>query len=735
MIETAAPAPQFSDKERRALQLAAGRSLSEVKETGSYFHNSDPQKDADLYREFWDIAVFYRSKGRKPEDIISLLQKRNKKLDSDQAFPLETMQDIIDLAYLYIRLNKTYDTSSSDEEDQARHLPYFERDGKLYLTCISPEDRYSYAHLEGGKVVFSPEERDPMGMVTVPPELPVHQDRGTTVYIVGIPRKDLLESAVLLSPGEMYSRIRDHLYIYLDAPEPEYELFTYYILYSWHFSKCGTTPYLRLIGDTGKGKSRFLKVISDLCFYPIKASGSSSLSGIMRFKEKWQGTLIIDESDLKGDQSDPLIKYLNLGFEKDNPFLLTDKSDVSNTHIFDPFGPKLIAMRQPFRDQATEGRCLSFSPDETTREDIPPELPSRYFEEVADIRALITRFTFEHWNEVSEDCMLSCSGMQLEGRLKQMSRPLSIILRLFPDGEERFRAYLRTRQKEIKQTRAESWEGSMFNLALDLATMQEDVMSDPEFGKFYYGGRIQAVLPKMIANSLKVSPKAVTRALEGIGMEIRYKRITIQEKTGARSKSTRYLLVPNRKKWAEIVQRYYYNEEGGNPPDCPECLRGPEYNTRQAAISNPASISEVSSGSVTSVTTVTKPDGEINPVTYVTDVTHYLNTPIDEIEPDPDLPVTLVTNVTFPVETPHENFHDWLNYHQIPEDITPDQYTLMPESQRADVSCKCRGCGKPGRDYELYYIPARLYQQICADCLNEFKALYEEENRDTHSPA
>ena len=36
-------------------------------------------------------------------------------------------------------------------------------------------------------------------------------------------------------------------------------------------------------------KSRFLKVISNLCFYPIRASGASSISGIMRFKERWMG--------------------------------------------------------------------------------------------------------------------------------------------------------------------------------------------------------------------------------------------------------------------------------------------------------------------------------------------------------------------------------------------------------------------------------------------------------------
>lgn len=708
MTEAISSSPQFSDKTRRALLLAGDRSLSKVKESGAYFITIDPNKEGDLNQEYWDIAVYLLSAKKKSEAVIKALQTRNKKLEPDIQLNYDSLQDIKDLAYTFIETVKEFDPP--EEDGIKRHLPYFERDGKLYLTCISAEDRYSYAHLEAGKVAFSPEELDPMGMATVPPELPIHQDRGTTTYIVGLPRSDLLETSPLLSPDDMYARIRTHFYKYFDAPEAEYELFVYYALYSWYFSKCSTTPYLRLLGDTGKGKSRFLKVISDLCFYPIRASGSSSLSGIMRFKERWMGTLLIDESDLKGNQSDPLVKYLNLGFEKDNPFLLTDKNDVTKTQIFDPFGPKLIAMRQPFRDIATEGRCLSFSPDETAREDIPPELPSRYSDEVAELRALIARFTLEHWGEVSEDCMVSCNGMGLEGRLKQMARPLSIILRLFPDGEDRFKNYLNVRQREIKQTRAESWEGGMFNYALQLAVGDEDLISDPEFGKYYFGGKIQAVLPKMIAESLKCSPKAVTRALEGIGMEVRQKRVKIAG--DGRSKKARPILVPNKKKWLEITQRYYFSEDGGEVPDCPECLKGPEFNTIQVGIS----VTDESPGAVF------EGSGTIGT--------------IGTQEEERDLNGTHVPGVPLPVETPQEEncfsepvpttLHEWLIHYGFSCDFPVDQYVIIPKENRTGLFCFCNGCKEPDRSLPLYWIPGR-YHQICQNHYNEMRALCEKE--------
>ncbi|PWR71852.1 hypothetical protein ACKUB1_14330 [Methanospirillum stamsii] len=693
MTEVMTAQTPFSDLMRRALLMAGDRSYVKVKESGAYLFSDNPDEEGDLTQEFWDIAVYLLSNKKPSDAVIRTLQKRNKKLKEYQQLDYDTLQDIKELAFSYIKTVKTFD--SPEEEEIIRRIPFFEKDGYLYLTCISPDDRYSYAHLQDGKIIFSEEEIDPSGVLTRPPELPVHQDRGTTSYIVGIPRTYLLEKAGLLSPEALYTRIRNHLFSYLDAEEHDYELFVYYILYSWYYSKCSTTPYLRFLGDTGKGKSRFLKVISDLCFYPIRASGASSISGIMRFKERWMGTLLIDESDLKGDQSDPLIKYLNLGFEKDNYYILTDKNDLSKVHLFDPFGPKLIAMRQPFQDTATEGRCFSFSPDETTREDIPPELPARYADEVAELRALIARFTLEHWSHVSEECMISCIGKGIEGRLKQMARPLSVILTLFPDGQERFFTYLNNRQQEIKRTRAESFEGGMFNYVLSLAQGDEDLMIDPEFGKYYYEGRIQAITSNMVSQGLKCSRKNVTRALSGIGMESRQKRI--QTATG--TKNVRAFLVLGRRKWLEIMQRYYYDESGGEIPECPECLRGPEYKNLQSEITN-----------IESFTDQVCLDDKVS----CRSTGHHSGGLIPETASDKKVGFT--------------TFREFAAYHGLEPDLPVQEYVPVPKECGSDLHCRCRGCRESNTSSQILWIPDRPYNQVCLKHLNEMKNLYEKEN-------
>lgn len=142
--------------------------------------------------------------------------------------------------------------------------------------------------------------------------------------------------------------------------------------------------YLRFLADTGKGKSRIQKVVADLCFYPVFASGASTFSGVARLNNHWRGTLIMDEADTSGAKESQFVKYLNLGFERGKYYVLSDKQNPRVQEYFDPFAPKILAMRQPFKDNATEARVLSISPHETTNLKIPIILPEDYYTRMAE---------------------------------------------------------------------------------------------------------------------------------------------------------------------------------------------------------------------------------------------------------------------------------------------------------------------------------------------------------------
>ena len=76
-----------------------------------------------------------------------------------------------------------------------------------------------------------------------------------------------VETGVILLPNDaeeygdeakLLAEIQTFIHKYLDI-RAEMEVFaSYYVLLSWVYDKFNTIPYLRAIGDTGSGKSRFL---------------------------------------------------------------------------------------------------------------------------------------------------------------------------------------------------------------------------------------------------------------------------------------------------------------------------------------------------------------------------------------------------------------------------------------------------------------------------------------------
>jgi len=466
----------------------------------------------------------------------------------------------------------------SEPKQKVMERPFFINGGSLYLSCRDKTGAYFFVHGFTGKPIF---QQTVEGLT--PRKL---QERdGTTVDIVGMPTREAIESAPILDAKALFQLIDTHITKYIDAPQIDRELFTYYILFSWFYPKVNTSPYLRFIADTGNGKSRMQRVVGNLCFFPIKAGGASTPSGIMRIKERWNGTLIIDEADLReSTTTNELIKYLNLGFEKGQFFIKSDKDNPREQDVFDPFCPKIIAMRKPFQDNATEGRLLSFTPKETQRTDIPFVLPACYDDEVRELQGTIARFILANWEKVDGEKTIDIQNLPIEPRLKQIALPLSIVLQLFPDGEARFREYLIKRQQEVKRTRSESWEGMIFNDVLDWAKEQPDTINEQE---------IPFITSTMIKDRLSLkSAKQATSSLLSIGFKSELVRLG--------KKVVRKLVVPDEQTWKAITQRYHFSDSL-EVPICPESLKGNHWIIRQATLrdtSGPGSVSDVTCVSV-----------------------------------------------------------------------------------------------------------------------------------------
>lgn len=197
------------------------------------------------------------------------------------------------------------------------------------------------------------------------------------------------------NPSELVDEIRRYVHHYCDLSGAFHRIVPYYVLMSYVFGDFYEIPYLRVLGDYGSGKSRFLQVVGKICFNPIIVNGGASVPSIFRMIEKIRGTLVLDEADFQfSDTTNDIIKLLNNGFSKGNPILRADGENFE-PRAYDVFCPKIIGGRMEFRDKATESRCIVESMKRTKRKDIPMNLDKKFATESGNLRNKLYRFRYD----------------------------------------------------------------------------------------------------------------------------------------------------------------------------------------------------------------------------------------------------------------------------------------------------------------------------------------------------
>lgn len=463
--------------------------------------------------------------------------------------------------------------AEKESDEEFNHDCFFEKDSTLYMEVGNPQDNeYRFGYMKDGVVELT----ETVGNIK-PVEIP-RAKNGKVTALMSIPSENIV-SAELLDSKALFDEIYTHIARYCDMAPEHLELTTFYTLFTWFHRKVHDIGFLRFLGDFGKGKSRMLDVAGDLCMYPLRAGGAGSFSGMMRQYENWHGTLILDESDISGDTTDPRTKYHNAGQNDRGTFLLTDKHDPTKQEVFTPFGPRLFGARETFGDNALESRLLSMSMYSTNNEDIDVLLLSQYFKDAAILRDKIARFVLEHWDKIDGDVLVDFPGLGLSRRLRQLLMPLSILGQIWPEAIGKIKTFGVQRQKEVKLEASQSWAGSLFNMVLGLARGTTSLPLD--FRNFKNEeGELAAITPAMLKAITGRSGQQATKTLKSIGFEIETKSITVyvygdEGKLESKPQTVRAYAISTSRGWEENINSYYYTQNGDEDKqrEVPEILK------------------------------------------------------------------------------------------------------------------------------------------------------------------
>jgi hypothetical protein len=288
------------------------------------------------------------------------------------------------------------------------------------------------------------------------------------------PNNNLIQHEVVLLPSQpeeygseenLVREIQAFIHRYVDVSYLFEKIASYYVLFSWVYDGFNELPYLRLRGDPGSGKTRFLLIVGSLCYKPIFASGASTVSPLFRILDAFKGTLIIDEGDFRmSDERAEVVKILNNGNAKGFPVL---RSEISNQREFNPrayavFGPKLVATRGFFEDRALESRFLTEEMGQhRLREDVPINLSFDYKEESLHLRNKLLLFRFRNLHKCA--VMESLVDRTIEPRLNQIFVPLLSIIK-DPQARDDLRELARRYNREIVAERGMDTEAQVLEI-------------------------------------------------------------------------------------------------------------------------------------------------------------------------------------------------------------------------------------------------------------------------------
>jgi hypothetical protein len=228
---------------------------------------------------------------------------------------------------------------------------------------------------------------------------------------------------------EIINEIKTFIHKYLDVSEAYENIATYYVLFTWLYDKFNEVPYLRALGDYGSGKSRLLQTVGSLCYKPIFTGGATTTSPIFHILDEIQGTLILDEADMRvSDMRTDIIKILNSGYQKGSNVMRMGGKNMDDLKIFNVFGPKIVATRELFNDRALESRFLVEDMGKgTLRRDIPKSTGDSFQKEAELIRNKLLM-----WRMLNYFSTVEYSDEHIDGvhpRLNQIIAPLISIIK------------------------------------------------------------------------------------------------------------------------------------------------------------------------------------------------------------------------------------------------------------------------------------------------------------------
>lgn len=350
------------------------------------------------------------------------------------------------------------------------------------------------------------------------------------------------ELGKLRSEQELASIIALFIQKYYLLDDPNFKwILAFYVMLTWVYDMFPAVPYLMATGDAGAGKSELMQRIGHICYRMYNASGANTASTFFRVSQMFHPTVFIDEADLVdgGDMTNDIVKYLNQGAMRTGKITrMVETFNAVGEKVFMPelftcFGPKLIAMRADFKDNAVTSRSIVLKlmakePLELQAAGVPLHMNDEFRRQAQAIRNDLLAWRMQRWQaemQLTDDLM----DLALSSRMNQVTMAIKAVGKLANNDEFRRQIdrVLRDLASEETLTRSMSVEARILEAMWQIYTTAE---LRAKHIKQTSGGELRMLVGDVckVANGIMNEMNGVDPNAEDDGKKKRQKELTPQ---------------------------------------------------------------------------------------------------------------------------------------------------------------------------------------------------------------
>jgi hypothetical protein len=280
---------------------------------------------------------------------------------------------------------------------------------------------------------------------------------------------DLLSKGLICLPSRpepyesettLFLDIQNFIKKWVDLPDTDVRVQALWVMETWIYELVPQLVINAIRAAFESGKTRLAETVRHISFRGMRSSGTLTYSSLFRTVEAWRGTVLVNEADMKGsDETNKVVKWLNESVDP-NGFVWVTNPSTLQVEAYRAFTPVILVSRKSFNDDALESRCIVTTMTETTRTDIPLNIPPEFYTDAEKLRNQLLMFRFKSYHRFNNDYELRYEG--IGSSLNQILQPIGSLAKMVsPSMAAEVASIAAECQRSLVSDRADSEDGQI----------------------------------------------------------------------------------------------------------------------------------------------------------------------------------------------------------------------------------------------------------------------------------